>query len=69
MAELYSLPDWWEWKKLGELCDFVRGPFGGSLKKQIFKENGNAVYEQSHAIYNQFEQIRYLYTIFQISEE
>ncbi|MGJ0355034.1 restriction endonuclease subunit S [Aliarcobacter cryaerophilus] len=59
MAELYSLPDGWEWKKLGELCDFIRGPFGGSLKKQIFKENGNAVYEQSHAIYNQFEQIRY----------
>ncbi|OCL87943.1 restriction endonuclease subunit S [Arcobacter porcinus] len=59
MAELYSLPNGWEWKKLGELCDFIRGPFGGSLKKQIFKENGNAVYEQSHAIYNQFEQIRY----------
>ncbi|MEN5386779.1 restriction endonuclease subunit S [Aliarcobacter skirrowii] len=59
MSELYSLPKGWEWKKLGELCDFIRGPFGGSLKKQIFKENGNAVYEQSHAIYNQFEQIRY----------
>ena len=59
MTELYKLPDGWEWKKLGELCNFIRGPFGGSLKKQIFKESGNAVYEQSHAIYNQFEQIRY----------
>ncbi|MFA9373837.1 MAG: restriction endonuclease subunit S [Poseidonibacter sp.] len=59
MSELYELPDGWEWKKLGELCDFIRGPFGGSLKKQTFKESGNAVYEQSHAIYNQFEKIRY----------
>lgn len=56
---MYELPVGWEWKKLGELCNFIRGPFGGSLKKQIFKESGNAVYEQSHAIYNQFEQIRY----------
>lgn len=59
MSELYKLPDGWEWYKLGELCNFIRGPFGGSLKKNIFKENGNAVYEQSHAIYNQFEKIRY----------
>jgi type I restriction enzyme, S subunit len=59
MSDLYDLPDGWGWKKLGELCTFVRGPFGGSLKKQIFKESGNAVYEQSHAIYNQFEKIRY----------
>ena len=59
MAELYNLPDGWEWKKLNEVCKFIRGPFGGSLKKQIFKDSGNAVYEQSHAIYNQFEQIRY----------
>lgn len=59
MAELYTLPDGWEWKKLDLVCKFIRGPFGGSLKKQIFKDSGNAVYEQSHAIYNQFEQIRY----------
>ncbi|WP_418637133.1 restriction endonuclease subunit S [Winogradskyella sp.] len=46
-------------KKLGELCEFVRGPFGGSLKKSCFKETGIAVYEQQHAIYNQFSDIRY----------
>mgnify|MGYP001098460455 CR=1 FL=1 len=46
-------------KKLGEVCKFVRGPFGGHLKKSCFKENGNAVYEQQHAIYNQFSEIRY----------
>ena len=48
-----------ETKKLGEVCKFVRGPFGGSLKKNCFVENGNAVYEQQHAIYNQFSEIRY----------
>lgn len=49
----------WEEKKLGDICGFTRGPFGGSLKKSIFKEHGYAVYEQSHAIYNQFDEIRY----------
>ena len=36
-----------------------RGPFGGSLKKNIFKAEGYAVYEQQHAIYDQFDDIRY----------
>jgi len=49
----------WKEKKLGEVCEFIRGPFGGSLKKQIFVNDGYAVYEQSHAIYNQFTEIRY----------
>lgn len=49
----------WEEKALGEVCGFVRGPFGGSLKKSIFKKNGYAVYEQQHAIYDQFDDIRY----------
>jgi type I restriction enzyme S subunit len=49
----------WRTTSLGELCGFVRGPFGGSLKKSIFVEDGFAVYEQQHAIYNQFEEIRY----------
>jgi len=49
----------WEEKKLGDICKFVRGPFGGSLKKNIFKPSGYAVYEQQHAIYDQFVEIRY----------
>jgi len=49
----------WKEKTLGSLCDFVRGPFGGSLKKSCFKASGYAVYEQQHAIYDQFEEIRY----------
>ena len=38
---------------------FKRGPFGGSLKKEIFVKNGYAVYEQSHAIANDFSEFRY----------
>ena len=49
----------WELVTLGDLCGFVRGPFGGSLKKSCFVESGNAVYEQQHAIYDQFTDIRY----------
>ena len=40
-----------EMKTLGEVCDFIRGPFGGALKKDIFVSNGYAIYEQQHAIY------------------
>ena len=42
----------WGAKKFAQLCHFVRGPFGGALKKDIFVSDGYAVYEQSHAIYN-----------------
>ena len=48
--------------KLGSVCNFVRGPFGGSLKKENFVQDGYAVYEQQHAIYNQFNDIRYFVT-------
>jgi len=51
--------DNWEKKKWGDLCQFVRGPFGGSLKKSIFKEDGYVVYEQKHAIHDHFNQLRY----------
>jgi type I restriction enzyme S subunit len=51
--------DNWEKKKWGDLCAFVRGPFGGSLKKNIFKEEGYVVYEQKHAIHDHFNQLRY----------
>ncbi len=54
-----KIPKHWQVKKLGEVCGFVRGPFGGSLKKEIFQTDGFAVYEQQHAIYNQFTNIRY----------
>lgn len=49
----------WSLVRLGDICNFVRGPFGGALKKESFVEDGFAVYEQQHAIYNQFSDIRY----------
>ena len=47
-----------EWKTLGEVCQFVRGPFGGAIKKDCFIASGYAVYEQQHAIYGNTD-IRY----------
>ena len=49
----------WKIVELGEVCEFTRGPFGGSLKKEIFVEDGFAVYEQSHAISGKFAPVRY----------
>ena len=51
--------DSWPVKRLGDLCLFVRGPFGGSLKKSVFVSTGHAVYEQQHAIYGKFDKFRY----------
>lgn len=36
-----------------------RGPFGGDLKKAFFVPSGYAVYEQQHAINNEFTSLRY----------
>jgi len=63
-GEINSYDKSWERKKLGDVCSFVRGPFGGSLKKEIFQSQGFAVYEQQHAIGDSFTDIRYF-----ISEE
>ncbi len=49
----------WEEKSLDEICKLVRGPFGGALKKEIFVKDGFAVYEQFHAIYEDFSSFRY----------
>lgn len=49
----------WVEAALGDVCGLIRGPFGGSLKKAIFVADGYAVYEQQHAINNQFDDVRY----------
>ena len=44
----------WEVKTLENVCaknGLVRGPFGGTLKKEFFVRNGLKVYEQKNAIY------------------
>lgn len=52
----------WDTARLGTICNFVRGPFGGALKKEIFVRDGYAVYEQSHAIHGDLEEFRYFIT-------
>ena len=49
----------WPMVHLGEVCRLKRGPFGGSLKKEIFTRAGYAIYEQSHAISENFDVFRY----------
>ncbi len=49
----------WPMVELGDVCNFKRGPFGGSLKKEIFVKEGYAIYEQSHAISQNFSSFRY----------
>lgn len=54
LKEMLEPKEGWEEKKFGKICGFIRGPFGGSLKKECFKDSGYAVYEQQNAIYNKF---------------
>ena len=49
----------WPMVALEDVCYFKRGPFGGSLKKETFVQDGYAVYEQSHAISQDFSSFRY----------
>jgi len=49
----------WEMVELNQVCYFKRGPFGGSLKKEIFKDEGYLVYEQYHAINDDYSKERY----------
>ncbi|MBQ9182866.1 MAG: restriction endonuclease subunit S [Neisseriaceae bacterium] len=44
----------YQFVKLDDICEFKRGPFGGSLKKEIFVSQGYKIYEQQHAIRNDF---------------
>jgi len=59
---IIKIEDKWEIVALSEIADFKRGPFGGSLKREIFVDNGYKVYEQKHAINNNFEIGKYYIT-------
>lgn len=51
------LPIEWEIETLENICikkGLIRGPFGGALKKEYFKEQGVKVYEQKNAIYKDY---------------
>ena len=50
-TRLYGFCGDWEYRPLFSLCnELVRGPFGGSLKKEDFVMSGIKVYEQKNAI-------------------
>ena len=52
------IPEDWSSNSLSSLClpgGLVRGPFGGSLKKEFFVKEGYKVYEQRNAIYQSVE--------------
>lgn len=55
----FEIKEDWEFVRMSDLATYVRGPFGGSLKKEIFVEEGYLVYEQSHAIQNDMTIGRY----------
>ncbi len=57
--------DTWEQRKLGEIADYKKGPFGSALKKEIFipkSENSVKVYEQQNAIGKNWKLERYFIT-------
>lgn len=47
---------------LDDVAKLVRGPFGGSLKKEIFVDSGFAVYEQGNVIKGNLHDFRYFIT-------
>ena len=54
LTEVGMIPEDWGVKALAEVCTpqgIVRGPFGGTLKKETFVTSGFKVYEQKNAIY------------------
>lgn len=49
----------WPIVKFSDIAKLVRGPFGGSLKKEIFVAEGFKVYEQGDAIHGNHQATRY----------
>jgi len=58
-ADLPELPEGWSYMSVGQFCagaanSIKRGPFGSALRKEFFVPSGFKVYEQQHAIRNDF---------------
>jgi type I restriction enzyme S subunit len=63
-GDTVSNPKGWKTKTIEQLVkkqkySLKRGPFGGALKKEIFVKDGYLVYEQYHALNNDFSMARY----------
>jgi len=63
-GDVLNNPKEWQTKTIEDLVvndkgSIKRGPFGGALKKEIFVDKGYLVYEQYHALNNDFSFERY----------
>jgi len=70
---LYNLPKGWKWTKMTEVVStnensIKRGPFGSSIKKAFFVDEGYKVYEQKNAIYNDFSLGNYYINVEKFNE-
>lgn len=57
-TELGKIPIEWELESFENIAvnkGLIRGPFGGALKKEMFKPSGYKVYEQQNAIYQSID--------------
>ena len=57
-SSVSELPEDWDIKTLADICipqGIVRGPFGGTLKKEMFVASGFKVYEQQNVIHKNYE--------------
>ena len=55
----------WEQRKLGEIAEYKKGPFGSALRKDIFVQKGKdtvKIYEQQNAICKDWKLERYFVT-------
>ena len=65
ITKVSVIPEDWEVKRFESITQdkgLIRGPFGGTLKKEIFVESGYKVYEQQNAIYKSSELGEYYIT-------
>ena len=56
---------YWEQRKLGEIAEYKKGPFGSALRKDIFVQKGKdtvKIYEQQNAICKDWKLERYFVT-------
>ncbi len=63
-SDMADLPFGWRWTRLVEATRPVqyaikRGPFGSTIRKDMFVSSGFKIYEQQHAIYGDFTKGRY----------
>jgi type I restriction enzyme S subunit len=70
-TEIGPIPAHWQVVRLGQVVEtngLKRGPWGGSIKKEIFKSQGYAVYEQGNVIDKNFQKFRYFIDTSKFSE-